>query len=88
MAVTPYQGLGQIWLINPLFPKTIPYLQFAAPFFVSLLANIHTKKGTGQSWTYKTKLKKKEPCLQYNDFDDNTEYCKLNLYNFMLSAHY
>jgi len=47
MAVTPYQGLGQIWLMNPLFFKNNTLFAVHSPLFFSLLANIHTKKGTG-----------------------------------------
>jgi hypothetical protein len=59
MAVTPYQGLGQIWLMNPLFFKNNTLFAVRSPLFFSLLANIHTKKRHWQSWTYKTKSKKK-----------------------------
>jgi hypothetical protein len=49
MAMTAYQGLGRIWLMDPLFPEIFP---FVAPFYLfSLSMEIRKKKNTNQKFS-------------------------------------
>jgi hypothetical protein len=45
MAMTAYQGLGRIWLMDPLFSEIFP---FAAPFYLVSLSMEIRKKNTNQ----------------------------------------